>query len=145
MRSAVKVTVDIKANRITDVKAVTVPDDTKTGAAKAKGELVAIIVTDDTDSIITLVNEVKERHERGEQAIHDEFIDAYSLVKNINESWCSYNNRYSPLESLRVVAAANWWRKHAKSIAFTLVPDLGFKISYRHSGTGSNIGKAKAE
>ena len=51
MKNAVKVTIDQKANRITSVETVAVPDDTNTGATSTKGEIVALIVTDDTERI----------------------------------------------------------------------------------------------
>ena len=139
MKSAVKVTVDIKANRITAVEAVSVPDDTQTGASRQKGELVACIVTDDTDKIIRLVNEVRERHERGFNANQTEFHAAWKVLQPLQLNWAAYCRRYSVIDSIRIIAVANWWKSHVNDIAYTLVPDLGFKLSWSHLGTGIGI------
>ncbi len=137
MRSAVKVTIDQKANRITKLETVSVPDDTQTGAAKAKGEIVAIIVTDDTDSIIALVNEVRRRHEAGLKENLKDFDPAWRILHPLDMDWAVYGQRYSVIDSIRIIAVANWWKSNAKDIAYRLVPDLGFRLSWGLKGTGT--------
>ena len=135
MKSAVKVTVDLKANKITAVETVNVPDDTQTASTKLNNVVTALIVTDDPERIVKLVQEVRERHERGVLANQDEFIAAWKILKPLDLHWAIYSNRFSVIDSMRIIAVAEWWRNHVKDVAFTLVPELGFKLSWGKKDT----------